>query len=187
VRAKRAFVAGVPVVAGLVAAAFALADAPGPTLPAPKRGILERSMHPPAGGGGQPARKGRGAHEPPFAVPREPAHAGGIGTPAVLGGVPVPAPAAAFEVTNMSIDRRGTTYLNVYAGSLPPDHDRGALLVTRVNAVTGADLPGAGLFAAPAAVGPLRLSRVDAEVASFSYSGGTGTFDLATGQFTLGR
>ena len=183
--AKWTVVVGAAVVAGCAGAGFALADAPGPSLPPAKREILERSMHPPADVG-RPARKGRGAHEPAFAVPPPPHHAREIGSPAQLGGVPVPAPTSSFEVTNMWMDRRGSTYLNVYAGSLPSEAERGALLVTRVNTVTAADLAGSGLFEAPKGIGPLRLTGVDGEGVSFEYPGGSGTFDLAAGRFSLG-
>jgi hypothetical protein len=180
------------VLAGIGAAAVALAasataiamqsSAAGP--PPEKQAVLDRSLGPTANPG-PAAPKGRGAHQPPPTPVQPPAHAGEIGTPESLGGVPVPFSAAAFHVTNMWMDLRGQTDIHIYAGDLPSNPRQGAVVVTLTNAVTGQDLPGSGQFETPDGTGPIQLTRVQGNTVTFSYGGGTGTFDLVTHRFSM--
>jgi hypothetical protein len=156
----------------------------GPNVPPEKQAVLAKALGPPAHPG-PPAAKGRGVHAPPAAPPTPPAHAGQVGTPAELGGVPVPFSAATFQVTNMWMDLRGQVEIHVYAGSVPSDPQQGALVVTRTNAVTGEDLPGAGQFTTSSKVGALTLTSVRGNTVSFTYAGGSGTFNLVSGDFSM--
>lgn len=83
------------------------------------------------------------------------------------------------------MDLRGVVDIHVYAGSIPAEPAQGALIVTRENAVTGGDLPGAGMFLTPKKVGPISLTSIYGETVAFDYAGGTGTFNLTTDKYTM--
>jgi hypothetical protein len=179
---RRGTIIAVAAAAVLVGAGsvFALGrDAAAP--PPEKQAILDRSQ---PHGNAPAAPKGRGTHQPPFSEPPAPPHAGEVGTPAELGGIPVPAPPSQFTVTNMWQDKRGAVYLSIYAGSTPSDPQQGVLMVSRMNAVTGEDLAGSGFFAAPGKDGPLTLTRVRGNIVTFTSAAGSGTFNLVSDDFS---
>jgi hypothetical protein len=186
IRRRPLVLAGIGVAALAVAATAAaiVVQSSGVTPPPEKQAVLDRSLGPPANPG-PAAAKGRGTHEPPPTPVEPPAHAGEIGTPESLGGVPVPFSSATFDVTNMWMNLRGQIDIHIYAGDLPSDPKRGALVVTLTNAVTGDDLPGSGQFETPKVVGPIQLTGVRGNTVTYSYSGGTGTFDLMTHRFSM--
>jgi hypothetical protein len=156
----------------------------GDTPPAAKQAILAKALTPPAHPGPQ-APKGPSLHAPPVTPPTPPAHAGEVGTPEDLGGVPVPFSTEEFDVTTMWMDLRGQVEIHIYAGDLPSDPDQGALDVTRTNAVTSEDLPGAGEFPTPQKVGALTLTSVVGNTAYFTYPGGAGTFNLVSDRYSM--
>jgi hypothetical protein len=177
--------AAVTVAISAVTAAAALALGHGqPNVPAAKLQVLLHATQPPANPG-TPAAKGVGAHAPLASTPPPPAHAGEIGTPGELGGVPVPFSSATFTVTNMWMDLRGNVDIHIYAGSLPSEASQGGIVVTLDDAVTGASLPGAGQFLTPTKVGPLTLTKVSGDTISFSYPGGAGSFSLSSQRFSM--
>ena len=183
---RRGLVAGLAVAAlGIAAGATAFAGSQeGNTPPPAKQAILDRALKPPANPGPQ-APKGPGLHAPPVAPPTPPAHAGEVGTPEQLGGVPVPFSPETFTVTTMWMDLRGQVEIHIYAGVEPSDLQQGALVVTRTNAVTGSDLPGAGEFPTPRKVGALTLTRVVGDTAYFTYSGRSGTFNIVSDRYSM--
>lgn len=187
---KAKLIGAVFVVAALVGAvsagAVSLAKSQGPPQLPPDKAKAEAAVGPPpASQQGPQAPKGRGLHKPAYQPPQPPGRAGEIGTQSSLGGVPVPFSSAQFTLTNMWQDLRGTTYYSVYAGSVPSNPDVGALDISLVDGDTGEPETGSGTFDAPGATGALSLTAVHGDIVSFSFSGGTGTFDLRSDTFKI--
>lgn len=108
--------------------------------------------------------------------------AGRLGTQASLGGVPVPFPAGLFRPANMWLG----SGVSVYAGALgkvSPSPDRGVLFLVRRDPQTG--WATTRQIDAPRGTGTLTLRSVSKGVAHFTYPGGGGTLDLATGKATF--
>lgn len=153
-----------------------------PAVPPAKQAVLDR-IHPPANPG-PPVSKGPNAKAVPRTTIRPPEHAGIVGTPDQLGGVPVPFPADVFHVTNMWLDLQAGVFISIYAGSLGSDPDQGAIVVERINGETGRDLPGSGLFPTPTKAGPVTLTVIRGSVVYFTNRVGNGTFNLVTDAYS---
>jgi hypothetical protein len=154
-------------------------------LPPVKAAGLAAEQPPPVSKQASQAPKGPNVHRPARTPPVAPEHAGEIGTPTSLGGVPVPFSIDQFTLTNMWKDLRGTTDYSIYAGSLPANPEQGALMVSRVDTDTGDSVDGSGTFVLPFKSGPITLTAVAGDLVSFRYQGGVGTFDLTSGSFAL--
>lgn len=132
---------------------------------------------------------------PAYQAPEPPEHAGIIGTPTSLGGVPVPFSAAEFTVTNMWLNLVGHVYYKVYAGFRPSDRRQGELMIDLVDADTGNSVSLNNFFHTharvpdplrpPARTGPIRLTAVRPAQIDFSYQGGHGSLSLRTFTFDL--
>jgi len=109
--------------------------------------------------------------------------AGQIINPAEIG-TPLPFPSMTYRITTMVQDVRGNLWLTVYAGAEWGDTSQGVLIVWERNQCTG-EQGDNGTFLSARKVGALTLTGLAGNIVSFSYSGGTGTFDLASHKFSL--
>jgi hypothetical protein len=111
---------------------------------------------------------------------------GGIlGTQGSLGGVPIPESPEIFRITSIWHAARHGIDVDVHAGSLVQQPNRGVLNVTWTNPTVWEPLQGSGTFLAPAATGPLVLTCIARNTVAFAFRGGRGTFDLKTRRFHL--
>jgi len=79
-------------------------------------------------------------------------------------------------------DVRDNMDLVVIAGAERPDPSQGLIIVLESNQCTGQH-GNEGSFPTPRRIGALTLTSVSGDVVSFSYRGGTGTFNLASHRY----
>ena len=170
------------VIAGITAGlAF---SSSGTTLPPAKQAILDANALPPAGAA-PPAPKDPSSILPAPA-PSPPPAAGQI-LLASKAPLQVPIPAGLFNDTSAWSSLRGSSLLEVFAGSDVQDPTMGEIFVSASNQGNGLQVDPSGLYKDPAVAGPLTLTAVSGDTVSFKGQGGAqGTFDLGTKTFTNG-
>lgn len=128
----------------------------------------------------RPAAKDPG-YRPKADFPKSPGNLGTIRTTDLQ----PPVSPALFTPTTEWMDWRGQIQIEVFGGSTATDRTEGAIFVWAVNLTTDLGASGTGMYLAPVKTGALVLTKVNGDVVSFSYPGGTGTFDLGSHKFTL--
>ena len=142
-----------------------------------KQGILDHQFAIPTGAA-PPAPKDR-AFVPPYDSPRPQIELGTV----TAHDVQAPVSPVLFTPTTQWVDVVGGIQLAVYGGSASHEGGAGAIYVWITDLDAGRDLPGTGLFVAAGHAGPLELTSVAANVASFDDPSGGGTFDVSTHEF----
>jgi len=100
-----------------------------------------------------------------------------------LHGDPVAVPSI-YQVTTLWSDARNNRHLIIYAGFVRDDPTQGMIYVLDFNECTGEDRS-PGELLTPTKVGALTLTGVRGDLVSFSYPGGSGTFNLGSRRFTM--
>lgn len=85
-------------------------------------------------------------------------------------------PEEEFAVTTHYVELRGKVYLTIWGGAMGNNPRRGGILIQASRGQLS--VSPSGTYGAPAAVGSLVLRDVEGNTVSFTYRGGSGTFDL---------
>ena len=148
----------------------------------------------PAGGATNPAPPGAPPSFLPEPSPEPPAHVREIQTSGDIGQWQVPG----TSITALWMDLEAGMTVQVETATLESSPNQGEVIISVINTDdysgngTGAiDGYSGGAYPTPTAVGPIALTNVTGSLAgrslqiTFSYPGGTGTFDPETGTFTM--